>query len=464
MPRCIALVLTALLVACAVPPTQGAPSSTTSASPVNPPTDASRPSPPATYRSEPTLRPRVLPLVPPLQPDPRFKDLSITLAGSEPPGQPWEAIALTVTWPTVDAAYVSRVSSALGVAGPGTHGAAPDGTAPWRIWLGNTILAVNERTGDVLFFDPKRDDGPPPSGPAVHDPALEQERLVGTLGGTTASFRTDLPHLFHGDATTALTAGLFAGSWAPARPWLTTVLFPTYENQRDQLATTIFDVDELQLASGGGHPLELLHRPLAGIALADIYDINSVVPLPDAIREVKRTPAQYLRLLSVPPTEPVALRIDDRAFMSGHAWAGGSAVDLTRIGATLVPVYAFHATGTTRSGTQVEAVFTIDAIAAQYRAPLTSTARNVTADDLLRRQLSVSVGGHKPSLLSAEGALQDELAGFACAAGQYTLSNTDADTAVASVTCPSGAKLGLTMKRAFPGLGGSIWYLSEARK
>ena len=66
--------------------------------------------------------------------------------------------------------------------------------------------------------------------------------------------------------------------------------------------------------------------------------------------------------------------------------------------------------------------------------------------------------------MSAEGALRDELVGLACGPGTYTLSKSDADTATASVTCPGGRTMSLTVRRAFPGFERSIWYLSETRK
>ncbi len=62
--------------------------------------------------------------------------------------------------------------------------------------------------------------------------------------------------------------------------------------------------------------------------------------------------------------------------------------------------------------------------------------------------------------MSPEGAVQDDLGACGAAA---TITMTDLDTASASAVC-HGVTIRLTVKRAFPGLSGSVCYVSEARK
>ena len=407
---------------------------------------------------------REIPHLPALQPNPFFDRVQISLDVEVRPGQPWEATSFAVTRPAVDAAYRLRVANAFGVTGDGIVGAAPDGTSPWRVWFDTQgTVALNEGTGDVLFFGPNADDGPGPSGPAVHDPAQEQIKLLAQLG-TAAQFDYTLFYEFHGGDASASVERLVDGSWLIPGTRTTVGLFPQYSSVDRQTGTTIYGSDELALFTSRGGLAELVHRPITGITVGAIYDLKSTMLYGEAVEELKSAPNRYLRLLSVVPDEPLTLRIDPANIVQGHAWSGAPQGDLTHAADTLVPVWTFFASGTTASGKPVSAMFTVDAVRPEYRVPPASSARNVTADSLLRTQLAVSLGGHRPLLMSVDGALRDELVGLACASGTFTILRPDGDTATASVTCSAGLHLSLTMRKAFPGFEHSIWYLSELRK
>ena len=460
MWRSAVLALVGLVVACSSgsPFPSSSPGAPTTAARVGSPT----PSP--TITPDLTVAPRQTPHVPALQPNRLFERAQITIDIEERLGQPWEAAAFTVTRPAVDAAYRAQVTKAFAVSGDGFVGAAPDGTAPWRVWFDvNGIVAMNERTGDVLFFGPSADDGTGPSGPAVHDPGGDQVKLLSLLG-TTAQFDYTLLSEFHGGDATATAEHLVDGSWLEAGMRTTVAFFPRYSTVDRGNGATIFGTDELSLYTSRGQLAELVHRPVESLSVRAIYDINSTMLYSDAVRELKSAPSRYLRLLSLPPTEPMTLHVDPVNAAIGQAWAGATRGNLTHTDDTLVPAWAFYASGSTVSGKPVSAVFTVDAIKPEYRVSPTSSAVNITADSLLRTQLAVSLGGHRPGLMNAEEALRDELVGLACGSGSYTLSQPDSDTASASVTCPGGRAISLTLRRAFPGFERSIWYLSEPRK
>jgi hypothetical protein len=99
-----------------------------------------------------------------------------------------------------------------------------------------------------------------------------------------------------------------------------------------------------------------------------------------------------------------------------------------------------------------------------FRAPITSSALTLDADALLRTQLSTSVGGHQPGRMSVPDTAMTELMGLGLPASTIpSITMIDADTA--SVTATAGQRtIGLTLRRAFPGLANSIWYLRDARK
>jgi hypothetical protein len=61
----------------------------------------------------------------------------------------------------------------------------------------------------------------------------------------------------------------------------------------------------------------------------------------------------------------------------------------------------------------------------------------MTADSLLRTQRSVTLGGDTPDLMSAEGVLRNELVGFSCASGTYSITSRDPNTAIAASRVPA---------------------------
>ena len=455
MGRVAVLALSAIFVAC---------SSLTSSSPSAVATAVGAPSPSPTATLEPTLASRETPHVPALQPNPLFERAQITIDIEERLGLPWEAAAFTVTRPAADAAYRAQVAKAFAVSGDGFVGAAPGGTAPWRVWFDvNGIVAMNERTGDVLFFGPSADNGTGPSGPAVHDPGADQIKLLTHLG-SAAQFDYTLLSEFHGGDLTASVEQLVDGSWLMPGARTTVAFFPWYSTADRGNALAIFGTDELSVFTSRGELAELVHRPIASVSVQAIYDINSTMLYSDAVRELKSAPSRYLRLLSLPPTEPMTLHVDPGNAAIGQAWAGATRGNLTHTDDTLVPAWAFYASGSTASGKPISAVFTVDAIKPEYRVQPASSTRNLTADTLLRTQLGVTLGGHRPGLINVNEAVVDELVGFGCASGTVTISQNDPDTATANVMCPAGTRLDITMRRAFPGYERSIWYLSEARK
>ncbi len=453
--RRLTVAIAALLASCTSTPSAIA---TSSPVPSMTATPAAVPTSARTATPEPSLTRGTAPL-PALAPDPRFQDLQITLTGDDPTGMVGEVTPFNVTRAPVDAAYLARVTRTLGVSGPGTPGVGPDGSAPWRLWLGRSVLAVNERTGDVIFFDPAARDDPAATTGAVDQPR-EHMSLVASLTPGVDFVGATLLSFVSSDSAAA-TRYVMDGSWAPPTASRTSVVYPMYHTPGGYNGTRFYDADDVAVLTPGGRPAELIHRPVAKLDAGPVYPMTLYR---DAVHELLAAPNRYLRYLSVAPSDPVALRVDPARTTVGHAWAGGPPGALTRLGQTLVPVWVFYATGGTRSGVSVDAVFIVDAVAPEFRAPPASATRNITADDLLRRQLSVSVGGHQPWMLGAEGVLQDELARGPCAAGTYSLSSNDADARVASVTCPNGAHLTMTIRRAFPGLAGSIWYIAETRK
>src|SRR5439155_13033223 len=124
-------------------------------------------------------------------------------------------------------------------------------------------------TGDVLFFGPNADDGPGPSGPAVHDPAQEQIKLLAQLG-TAAQFDYTLFYEFHGGDASASVERLLDGSWLIPGTRTTVGLFPRYSSVDRQTGTTIYGSDELALFTSRGGLAELVHRPITGITVGAI--------------------------------------------------------------------------------------------------------------------------------------------------------------------------------------------------
>src|SRR2546423_8790454 len=266
-----ALGLVGLVIAC----TSGAPAPDSSPTAVA--TAARAPSPTAspTITPEPTLAPRQIPHVPALQPHPLLERAQITIDAEDRPGQPWEATDFVVTRSTVDSAYRAQVAKAFAVSGDGFVGAAPDGTAPWRVWFDvKGIVAMNERTGDVLFLGPNADDGTAPSGPAVQDRGQAQIKLLPRLG-TVAQFDYTLLSEFHGGDTTASVEQVVDGSWLRPGTRTTVAFFPWYGTPDRRNGTAIYGTDELSLFTAGGQLAELVHRPIVGGSVQAVYDISS---------------------------------------------------------------------------------------------------------------------------------------------------------------------------------------------
>ncbi|HEY8730809.1 MAG TPA: hypothetical protein VIN69_02390 [Candidatus Limnocylindria bacterium] len=389
----------------------------------------------------------------------------LTLTVDDHIGQPSESIVWTTKPYQPDAGYAARVASALGLQGPGTVGDAPGGSAPWRLWLGPKVLAVNERTGDVLFFDPTVDDGPRPDGAAQHDPAFDVARTLTALGTTIDVMSTPSRNpVFRGTDALSVAQSVMDGSWLGPGYRDGVVLFTDAPNPYDPIyypGTTIYDTDELGLVTSKGRPVEIVHHPFGTLSGGSIYPITTYR---DAANALRANPKAYLRLLSAPLGEPVTLHVLPDGARIGSAWAGGTAGDLTRASRTLVPVWEFLAEGTSASGKAVSAMFTVDAVLPEFRAPAESAAPAVDADALLRTQLSVSVGGHQPDRMSVSATAKAELIGLGFPASTSpSVVMVNADTA--SVTANDGQRtIGFTLRHAFPGLTNSIWYLQDVRK
>lgn len=409
--------------------------------------------------------PRGTAQLPTMRPLPQYAATSLTLAVDHALGQPSEYVVWTVKPFQPDSGYASRVASTLGLQGPGTLGDAPGNSAPWRLWLGSKTLAVNERTGAVLFFDPTAEDGPRPAGAAQPDPAEAFARLLGSLGTSidlTLTPRGD--PAFRGTDALSIAEPVMDGSWLGAGNRDGVVLFANAPNPYDpiyQPGTTVYDADELGLFTPKGRPVQIVHHPFGTLSGGAIYSITTYG---QAAAELRAQPNRYLRLLSAPLGEPMTLHVTPRGANHGSAWAGGTSDDLTRSRRTLVPVWEFLAEGTTASGKPVTAVFLVDAVLPEFRAPPASFALALNADILLRTQLAVSVGGHQPWRMSLAETAKDALPGFALGpSAQMTIAMTDADTA--QVRASDGQRaISLVFRHAFPGLANSIWYLSGSSK
>jgi hypothetical protein len=393
----------------------------------------------------------------------QYATTPVTLAVEDHPGQPAESIVWTTTPYQPDAGYAARVATSLGVQGVGRLGDAPGTSAPWRLWLGPKVLAVNERTGDVLFFDPRADDGPRPEGAAQHDTAPDFAGILGALG-TTIDITSTPGRIFRGTETVSFAAPVMDGSWLGPGDRDGVVLFAEAANPHDPIfepGTTIYDTDELALLTFKGRPVQIVHHPFGALSGGAIYPITTYRA---AANELRANPNNFLRILSGPLGEAVTLHVLPDSARVGSAWAGGTPGALTRAARTLVPVWEFLAEGTSARGRFVRALFTVDAVLPEFRAPITSSALALDADALLRTQLSTSVGGHQPGRTSVPDTAMTELMGLGLPASTTpSITMIDADTA--SVTATAGQRtIGLTLRRAFPGLANSIWYLRDARK
>jgi hypothetical protein len=418
--------------------------------------------PSATASSLPTIA-RGSSLVPPIVSRAQYGDISITLDIPDRPGQPAEDLVWHVDPFKPTAGYAARIASVLGLAGPGIlsempAGAAPGSNGPWRLWFGDQVLAVNETSGEVYYFDPNANDGAPPPGPAQRDPADVLRLLLGsfgwsgnltpTPGGVTA---------FRGTEVTARADPVISGPWLGPGYRETAVLFPRYANPLIQLqhgGPWVYGADHMALLTSKGRPAEIVHRPAGAITGAEIYRITT---FGQARSELLAAPSRYLHFLSNPTGEPLKLTFGD-AYL-GSTFAGFTGGGLTHNGQLLVPVWVFTASGTSASGVPVEALFMVDAVLPELRAQGLGGTANTSADLLLRLQLD-TLAGENTELLTARGAIRH----FLDTTCGPIIEREDADTASGTVTCQLGPTISFTVKRAFPGLASSIWYLAESHK
>jgi hypothetical protein len=388
--------------------------------------------------------------------------MSIVLDIADRPGQPAEDIVWHVDPFKPPPGYASRVASVLGLAGPGIVGEVPAGGAPgsngpWRLWFGDKVLAVNETSGDVYYFDPSATDGPAPVGPARRDPADALRLLLRNFGWTPDLEATPagIP-VFRGTEVTARAEHIINGTWLRPGYRETAVLFPRYPHPTDptrQSGPRIYGSDHLALLTSQGRPAQIIHRPAGQITRGEIYPIT---PFGQARSELLATPLRYLHFLSNPTGESLKLTVGDA--YEGSVWGGFSGGGLTRNGQLLIPVWVFPASGTTASGLPVDAIFIVDAVVPELRAQGLGGTTNVSADILVRYQLD-TLGGQYQELLTARGAARYFL-GTTC---EPTFTVLQAEVASGMVACPSPT-ISFTVKRAFPGLASSIWYLSESRR
>lgn len=387
--------------------------------------------------------------------------MGITLDIPDRLGQPAEDIVWHVDPFKPEPGYPARIASAMGLAGPGIRGDAPAGAAPgsngpWRLWFGDRVLAVNETSGEIYYFDPNATDGPAPVGSARRDPA-DVLRLLLNDFGWAADVAPSLggPASFRGTEVTARAEHIINGSWLRPGYRETAVLFPRY---RDPTAPRdgprIYGTDHLALLSATGRPAEIIHRPAGRITGGAVYPIT---PFGQARSELLASPLRYLHFLSNPTGEPLKLTVGEA--YQGSAWGGFSAGGLTHNGQMLIPVWVFPASGTTASGIPVDAIFIVDAVVPALRAQGLGGTSNLNADILLRYQLD-TLGGQNMELLTARGAIRF----FLNSNCGPIIDKEDADTASGTVTCGTGPTISFTVKRAFPGLASSIWYLSDSRK
>lgn len=422
--------------------------------------------PAATLTPSPTVAPspttvRGSTLVPPIVSRAQYGDMGITLDIPDRPGQPAEDIVWHVDPFKPEPGYAARVASVLGLTGAGIVGNVPAGGAPgsngpWRLWFGGKVLAVNETSGEVYYFDPNATDGPAPVGPARRDPA-DALRLVLKDLGWTADLDASPTGItaFRGTEVTARAEHIINGSWLRPGYRETAVLFPRYPHPTEPTRLSgprIYGSDHLALLTSTGRLAQIIHRPAGRITRGEIYPIT---PFGQARSELLAAPLRYLHFLSNPTGEALKLSVSDA--YQGTAWSGLSGGGLTHNGQMLIPVWVFTASGTTVSGVPVDALFIVDAVIPALRAQGLGGTTNTNADHLLRYQLE-TLGGQNTELLTARGAARYFLA-TEC---EPTIATQEV-TASGTMSC-GGSTISFTMRRAFPGLASSIWYLSESHR
>jgi len=421
--------------------------------------------PAATVARSPTASPlpttvRGTSLVPPIVSGAQYGDIGITLDIPDRPGQPAEDYVWHVDPFKPTAGYAEQIASVLGLVGPGIvgempAGAAPGSNGPWRLWFGDKVLAVNETSGEVYYFDPNANDGAPPPGPAQRDPADVLRLLLGSFGWSADL--TPTPSgitAFRGTEVTARADPVITGSWLRPGYRETAVLFPRYANVVGQTprGPWIYGSDHMALLTSKGRPAQIVHRPEGQVTGAEIYRITT---FGQARSELLASPGRYLHFLSNPTGEPLKLTFGD-AYL-GSAFVGFTGGGLTHNGQLLVPVWVFTASGTSASGVPVDALFVVDAVLPELRAQGLGGTTNLSADQLLRLQLE-TLAGQNLELLTARGAARFFL-GTAC---EPTIATQEL-SASGTMTC-GGSTISFTMRRAFPGLASSIWYLAESHR
>jgi hypothetical protein len=448
----IGLIVATLVAGACVTPASSGPTPTAS------PSATAAPS--ATASPLPTIA-RGSSLVPPIVSRAQYGDISIALDIPDRPGQPAEDLVWHVDPFKPTTGYAARIASVLGVTGPGIQsempaGAAPGSNGPWRLWFGDQVLAVNETSGEVYYFDPNANDGAPPPGPARRDPADVLRLLLGSFGWSADL--TPAPsgvNAFRGTEVTARADPVISGSWLRPGYRETAVLFPRYANPLLQVqrgGPWVYGADHMALLTSKGRPAQIVHRPAGAITGAEIYRITT---FGQARSELLAAPSRYLQFLSDPTGEPLKLTFGD-AYL-GSTFAGFTGGGLTHNGQLLVPVWVFTASGTSASGVPVDALFMVDAVLPELRAQGLGGSANTSADLLLRLQLD-TLAGQNTELLTARGAARYFL-GASC---EPTIA-TQEQSASGTMTC-GGPTITFTMRRAFPGLASSIWYLAESHK
>jgi hypothetical protein len=400
-------------------------------------------------------------LVPPIVSRAQYGDMAITLDIPDRPGQPAEDVVWHVDPFKPEPGYAARIASILGLSGPGIVGEVPVGGAPgsngpWRLWFGDKVLAVNETSGDVYYFDPNANDGAPPPGPARRDPADVLRLLLKDFGWTHSQPPSPAGiAAFRGTEVTARAEHIINGSWLRPGYRETAVVFAQYPhptNPSGQPGPRVYGSDHLALLTATGRPAQIIHRPAGEITQGEIYPVT---PFRDARAELLAAPLRYLHFLSNPTGEPLKLTAGDA--YEGTVWSGFSGGGLTHNGQLLVPVWVFPASGTTASGVPVDAIFMVDAVIPSLRAQGLGGTTNTNADILLRYQLD-TLAGQNTDLQTARGAAKYFL-GAVC---EPTIA-TQEMSASGTMTC-GGSTISFTMRRAFPGLASTIWYLSESHK
>ncbi len=428
-------------------------------------------SPPPTANSSPTVAPsltaspvptavRGSALVPPIVSRAQYGDMGITLDIPDRPGQPAEGVVWRVEPFKPPTGYTTRVASVLGLTGPGVvgempAGAAPGSNGPWRLWFGERILAMNETSGEVYYFDPNASDGAPPPGPAQRDPADVLRLLLASFGWSAdLTPSPDGIAAFRGTEVTARAEPIISGSWLRPGYRETAVIFPRHAGLADraQPGARLYGSDHMALLTSKGRPAQIVHRPAGEVSGGEIYPITT---FGQARAELLAAPGRYLQFLSNPTGEALKLTFGE-AYL-GSTFVGFTGGGLTHNGQLLVPVWVFTASGTSASGIPINALFIVDAVAPEMRAQGLGGTANVSADLLLRYQLD-TLGGQNTELLTARGAAKYFL-GAAC---EPTIATQEV-TATGTMTC-GGPTITFTMRRAFPGLASSIWYLSESHK